>query len=80
MTDRGTPKTWRNMNGYGSHTFMSINAGGERFWVKYHFKRRSRASRALAAEAQTMVGEDPDYHLRDLFEWIARGDAPRMAS
>ena len=37
MSDRGTPRTWRNMNGYGSHTFMWINRGGERFWVKYHF-------------------------------------------
>jgi catalase len=38
MSDRGIPRTWRNMNGYGSHTFSWINAGGERFWVKYHFK------------------------------------------
>ncbi len=38
MSDRGTPRTLRNMNGYGSHTFMWVNAGGERFWVKYHFK------------------------------------------
>ena len=38
MSDRGTPKTYRNMNGFGSHTFMWVNAGGERFWIKYHFK------------------------------------------
>ena len=38
MSDRGTPKTMRHMNGYGSHTFMWVNAGGERFWIKYHFK------------------------------------------
>ncbi len=38
MSDRGTPKTLRHMNGYGSHTFLWVNAGGERFWVKYHFK------------------------------------------
>src|ERR1700685_828501 len=38
MSDRGTPRTLRHMNGYGSHTFMWVNAGGERFWVKYHFK------------------------------------------
>src|ERR1700681_934992 len=38
MSDRGTPRTLRNMNGYSSHTFSWINAGGERFWVKYHFK------------------------------------------
>ena len=38
MGDRGLPRTWRHMNGYGSHTFMWVNAAGERFWVKYHFK------------------------------------------
>jgi len=35
MSDRGTPRSWRNMNGYGSHTFMWYNAAGERFWIKY---------------------------------------------
>src|SRR5690606_24117187 len=38
MGPRGLPRTWRHMNGYGSHTFMWVNAAGERFWVKYHFK------------------------------------------
>src|ERR1700758_3904232 len=38
MSDRGTPRTYRHMNGYSSHTYSWVNAGGERFWVKYHFK------------------------------------------
>ena len=38
MGDRGIPRTWRHMNGYTSHTYMWVNAAGERFWVKYHFK------------------------------------------
>jgi catalase len=25
------------MNGYGSHTYLWINASGEKFWVKFHF-------------------------------------------
>ena len=37
MGDRGIPSTWRHMNLYGSHTYMWVNAAGERFWVKYHF-------------------------------------------
>jgi catalase len=36
--ERGSPDTWRHMNGYSSHTCMWVNAKGERFWVKYHFK------------------------------------------
>ena len=38
MGDRGIPKSYRHMNGYGSHTYRWINAAGERVWVKYHFK------------------------------------------
>src|SRR5437016_937233 len=38
LSDRGTPCTYRNMNGYSSHTYLWVNAGGERFWVQYHFK------------------------------------------
>jgi catalase len=37
MGDRGIPKTFRHMNGYGSHTYLWYNAAGEKFWVKYHF-------------------------------------------
>ena len=38
MSDRGIPRTYRHMHGFGSHTFSWMNAGGEKFWVKYHFK------------------------------------------
>ena len=51
MSDRGTPKTMRHMNGYGSHTFMWVNAGGERFWIKYHFKTDQGIENFTDAEA-----------------------------
>jgi len=38
MSDRGTPRSWRNMNGYSSHAYSWMNGEGERFWVQYHFK------------------------------------------
>lgn len=76
FTDRGTPRTWRNMNGYGSHTFMWVNAGGEKFWVKYHFKTEQGIENLTDGEAKAMAAEDPDYHLRDLHESIERGDHP----
>ncbi len=76
MSDRGTPRTWRHMNGYGSHTFLWENEGGERFWVKYHFKTDQGIENFTDAEAKEMVAEEPDFHLRDLFDSIASGDAP----
>jgi catalase len=76
MSDRGTPRTLRNMNGYGSHTYSWINAGGERYWVKYHFKTVQGIENFTLDEANAMVGEDPDYHRRDLWTAIAAGDTP----
>ena len=76
MGDRGLPRTWRNMNGYGSHTYMWINAQGEKFWVKYHFHSNQGVENFTNAEAATMAGADADYHRRDLFQAIARGEHP----
>ena len=73
MSDRGTPRSWRHMNGYGSHTFMWINAGGERFWVKYHFKTEQGIANFTDSDAKAMMADDPDYHTRDLYESIASG-------
>ncbi len=76
MGDRGIPKTWRHMNGYSSHTYMWVNADGERFWVKYHFKTDQGIDFLTQEEADRIAGEDADFHRRDLFEAIKRGDHP----
>ena len=75
MGDRGTPKAWQHMNGYGSHTFMWINGAGEAFWVKYHFKTDLGVQNFTRQEAAQMAGENPNYHLQSLHELIAGGDA-----
>ncbi|HHW83613.1 MAG TPA: catalase [Actinomycetales bacterium] len=77
MGDRGLPKTWRHMNGYGSHTYQWVNAAGERFWVKYHFHSQQGVENFTNEEATKMAGEDADFHRRDLFESIERGDYPK---
>ncbi len=76
MGDRGIPKTWRNMDGFSSHTYMWINADGEKFWVKYHFLTDQGNEFMTQAEADKMAGEDADYHRRDLFNSIKTGDFP----
>lgn len=73
FSDRGTPKTYRNMDGFGSHTFKWVNAKGEGVWVKYHFKAKAGIENWTDAEATRMAGEDPDYATRDLFNHIADG-------
>ena len=59
MSDRGTPRTLRHMNGYGSHTYSWVNAAGERFWVKYHFKTVQGIENFTLAEADAMVARGP---------------------
>ncbi|MFI1307588.1 catalase [Streptomyces sioyaensis] len=76
MGDRGIPKTYRHMNGYGSHTYMWINAGGEKFWIKYHFKTDQGIDFLTQEDADRIAGEDADFHRRDLYRAIDTGDAP----
>jgi len=76
MSDRGTPRTLRNMNGYSSHTYSTVNANGERFWVKWHFKAVQGVENFTDAEAKAMTAQDPDFHRRDLHAAIAAGDHP----
>jgi catalase len=76
MSDRGTPRTYRHMNGYSSHTYSWINEAGERFWVKYHFKTAQGVENFTDAEAAAMTAEDGDFHRRDLRAAIDTGDAP----
>jgi catalase len=77
MGDRGIPKNWRLMNGYGSHTYSWINADSEISWVKYHFISDQGVEFLTQAEADRLAGIDGDYHQRDLHEAIKRGEFPR---
>jgi catalase len=76
MGDRGIPRTWRHMDGFSSHTYMWVNAAGERFWVRYHFKTDQGIEFFTQDEADRMASIDTDYHKRNLFEAIERGDHP----
>ena len=76
MGDRGIPRTWRHMNGYSSHTYMWVNAQGEKFWVKYHFKTDQGVECLTQEEADRLAGADGDYHTRDLYQAIEAGEYP----
>jgi len=76
FSDRGTPATYRNMNGYSSHTFKWYNKNGEYFWVQYHFKTDQGIKNLTRQEAEIMRSKDPDHATRDLYEAIEQGDYP----
>jgi catalase len=74
--DRGIPASYRHMNGYGSHTFQWVNADGEPFWVKYHFKTDQGIRCLTNDEAAELAGRNPDSHQMDLLGAIDRGEYP----
>lgn len=76
MGMRGIPKSYRMMNGYGSHTYMWVNDAGERFWVKYAFISDQGVEGLTDAEAEKLAGAKPDAHRADLYEAIRSGDFP----
>ncbi|MGB3340463.1 MAG: catalase [bacterium] len=72
FSDRGTPRTYRNMNGYGGHAFKWWNEKGEYWWVKIHFKTAQGIDNFTRQEAMKMAGENPDHATDDLYQAIEK--------
>ncbi|MEM5286500.1 catalase HPII [Paraburkholderia sabiae] len=78
MSDRAIPRSLRTMEGFGIHTFRFINAKGAMRLVKFHWRPVLGSYSVLWDEAQKLAGKDPDFHRRDLWEAIERGDFPEF--
>ena len=77
MSDRGNPRSYRHMHGFGSHTFSFIDADNQRVWVKFHFKCRQGIENLSDEQAELLIGSDRESHQKDLYEAIERGDYPK---
>jgi catalase len=77
MSERGIPRSFRHMHGFGSHTYSMINANSERHWVKFHFRTQQGIQNFSDAEAEALIGKDRESHQRDLFTGIEQGQFPR---
>ena len=77
MSDRGIPKGFRNMHGFGSHTYSMINEDNERVWVKFHFRTQQGIENYTNEEAEAIVGKDRESSQRDLFNAIEEGNFPK---
>jgi catalase len=76
MSDRTLPRSFATMEGFGVHTFRLVNARGKSTFVKFHWKPKLGLQSTIWDEAVKIAGADPDFHRRDLFERIQRGDYP----
>jgi catalase len=77
MSDRGIPRSYRMMEGFGVHTFRLANASGETSLVKFHWKPKLGVHSLVWEEAQITAGVDPDFHRRDLYDAIESGAYPQ---
>ncbi len=76
FSDRGTPKSYREMDGHSSHTYMWYNDKKEYVWIKYHFKTDLGFKTLTGKEAEELAGSSPDCCTQDLFDEIAKGNYP----
>ncbi|WP_153504207.1 catalase [Cumulibacter manganitolerans] len=74
MSDRGIPRSFRMMEGFGVHTFRFVDAGGRSTFVKFHWKPVLGMQSVVWNEALKVNGADPDFHRRDLYSSIGAGD------
>ncbi|MFH9468934.1 catalase [Streptomyces clavifer] len=77
MSDRGIPRSYRMMEGFGVHTFRLVNSKGETTLVKFHWKPKLGVHSLVWEEAQITAGVDPDFHRRDLADAIEAGAFPQ---
>ncbi|SDO31957.1 catalase [Lentzea jiangxiensis] len=76
MSDRGIPRSYRHMHGFGSHTFSMVNAAGVRHWVKFHLRTEQGVENLTDDQAGGLISGDRESHQRDLHEAIERGEFP----
>lgn len=76
MSDRAIPRSFRFMEGFGVHTFRMVNAEGKSTFVKFHWKPKQGMQSVMWNEALKISGADPDFHRRDLWDAITKGDYP----
>ncbi|WP_431922129.1 catalase [Micromonospora wenchangensis] len=76
MSDRGIPRSYRTMEGFGVHTFRLVNSAGATVLAKFHWKPKLGVHSLEWEEAQLLSGMDPDFHRRDLYDAIEAGAYP----
>ncbi|WP_148573646.1 catalase [Nocardioides caldifontis] len=76
-SDRGIPRSYRMMEGFGVHTFRMVNDKDETVLVKFHWKPKLGTHALVWEEAQLAAGVDPDFHRRDLYDSIEAGAYPQ---
>ncbi|CAM4331399.1 catalase [Lacicoccus alkaliphilus] len=78
MSDRAIPRSYRMMEGFGVHTFRLVNAEGKAHFIKFHWKPKLGTHQLIWDESQMVMGKDPDFHRKDIWENIEMGNYPEF--
>lgn len=78
MSDRGIPRSYRTIEGFGIHTYKLVNGDGKSTFVRFHWKPVYGKKSLIWDEAQDLTGRDPDFHRKDLWQSIEAGDYPEF--
>ncbi|KAK3398884.1 catalase-like domain-containing protein [Sordaria brevicollis] len=74
---RGIPASLRNINGFGNHTYKFGKLEDGTFkYVKIYFKPDAGIKNLDSDQALRLAGQEPDYHIKDMYNAIERGDYP----
>jgi catalase len=74
MSDRGIPRSFSTMEGFGVHSYRLVNAKGQSHFVKFHWKPILGVHSLVWDEAVKLAGQDPDFHRRDMFDSLEKGN------
>ena len=74
MSDRAIPRSFSMMEGFGVHTYRLVNAKGQSHFVKFHWKPILGVHSLVRDEAVKLAGQDPDFHRRDMFDSLEKGN------
>ena len=77
MSDRGIPRSYRMMQGFGVHSYRFVNAAGDSQFVKFHWSPMLGTHSLVWDEAVKLAGADADFHRRDLWDAIESGEYPQ---
>jgi catalase len=76
LSPRGTPASYRHMQGFGVNTYKWVNEAGETKLVKYHWHPRQGVKSWTEDDAAVMQSKELGCHTKDLYDAIAGGDYP----
>ncbi|KAF8216403.1 catalase [Mycena galopus ATCC 62051] len=76
FSDRGTPQSWAQMDGWSGHTYKWVKADGTWVYVQVKITSQQGIANFNATEALATAASNPDHNTQDLRDRIAAGTFP----